>query len=89
MTDSQNFRVMMKQQMKTSGQKSRKEHNDFDQATSMRRPFKQLYKECKWLNAYAIINDVAIQELMKDFESMFFLEKDCSILKENIKSLID
>ena len=36
----------------------------------------KLYKEVKWLNAFAIITDVAAQELMKDFDSLFFLEKD-------------
>jgi hypothetical protein len=55
----------------------------------MRRPFVKLYKEFKWLNAFAIITDVAAQELMKDFDSLFFLEKDSQILKENIEMLIN
>lgn len=55
----------------------------------MRRPFVKLYKELKWLNAFAIITDVAIQELMKDFDNLYFLEKDSQILKESIEILIN
>lgn len=55
----------------------------------MREPFKKLYKEFKLLNAFAIINDVAIQELMKDFNSMFFLDKDCQMIKENLELMIN
>lgn len=41
------------------------------------------------MNAFAIINDVAIQELLKDFNSTFFLEKESQIIKHNIEQIIN
>lgn len=62
---------------------------DFEQAIDMRRPFKKIYKEFKWLNAFAIINYVAMQEILKDFENLFFMSPQCQVLKANLECIVN
>lgn len=54
--------------------KTSKVSDGLDQATSIRRPFIKLYQELKWLNAFAIINEVAVQEVLKDLDSVYFTD---------------
>ena len=71
-------------------EKNRRTHvaDDTAVATDIRRPFKRLYKEFKWLNAYAIINDVAVQEILKDLDTKFFVQQDCPLLRKNLESIL-
>lgn len=80
---------MVKHQLQKSGTGSYGDVDDMAQTTSIKRPFQKLYKEFKLLNAFAIINDVAIQELLKDFDKTFFLSEDCQILRHNIDLMIN
>lgn len=44
-----------------------------DQATSKFRPWIKLYHELKWLNSFALTNDVAMQNALKIFQQNVFL----------------
>lgn len=39
--------------------------DELENATSNKRAFKRIYDEAKWLNAFAMINQVAAQKLIK------------------------
>lgn len=79
--------LMKMAKVKQWDKSNNKNSDDMDEATSIRRPFVKLYKEFKWLNAFAIINDVAIQETLKNFDQHYFISNKCSLLRHNLESI--
>ena len=67
--------------------KERKEHKDG--AISLYRPWIRIYQEMKWLNAFAITNDLALQKVLKAFNSTVFIEGGSNLLAKNIKSIFE
>ena len=49
--------------------------DEFEYATNWMRVFINLYRNLKWLNAYAEINQQALKTLTKDFSQTFFKNK--------------
>ena len=45
-----------------------------NEATSNFRPWIRLYQQVKWLNGFAITNDVALQNMVKDFSKELFIQ---------------
>ena len=54
-----------------------------EHATNWFRPFQTVYREIKWLNAYAIINEIAANKILKKFMKEHFCEKD-NVLDKSI-----
>ena len=52
-------------------------------ATNWKRAFEKVYTEIKWLNAYAIINQIAAQKILKKFLKECF-ELDDNIIDKNL-----
>ena len=52
-------------------------------ATNWKRAFEKVYTQIKWLNAYAIINNIAAQKILKKFTKNTFNMKD-NILDKNL-----
>ena len=71
--------------LKTREIKNSKDELEF--ATNWRRGFLDLYKHFKWLNAYALINELAMQKILKKFMKNYFENKD-NIIDKNLTQLI-
>jgi len=56
--------------------------DELEFATNWSRVFVNIYQHLKWLNAYAIINEVAIQKIVKKFKKEFFEISDNIIDKK-------
>ena len=41
--------------------------DELEFATNWRRVFSNIYQDLKWLNAYALINHIALQKILKKF----------------------
>ena len=50
--------------------------DEFEFATNWRRVFMDIYQHLKWLNAYAEINYIAMQKIVKKFSKTHFEIKD-------------
>lgn len=50
--------------------------DEFEFATNWRRVFMNIYQHLKWLNAYALINYIAMQKILKKFVKTHFDLKD-------------
>jgi hypothetical protein len=57
--------------------------DELDHATNWVRAFQKIYTEIKWLNSYAIINEIAAQKVQKKFMKSFFVLKD-NIIDKNL-----
>lgn len=47
-----------------------------------------VFQHLKWLNAYAIINEVAIQKILKKFKKVFFEVPD-NVMDKKIEQFLD
>jgi hypothetical protein len=56
--------------------------DELEFATNWSRVFVNIYQHLKWLNAYAIINEVAIQKILKKFRKEFFEISDNTMDKQ-------
>ena len=56
-------------------------------ATNWRRVFINIYQHLKWLNSYAVINELAMQKILKKFVKEHFEVKD-NIIDKNLTDLI-
>ena len=63
--------------------------DEFEYATNWMRVFINLYRNLKWLNAYAEINQQALKTLTKDFSQTFFKNKQGQTLSEDLLAFID
>jgi hypothetical protein len=52
------------------------------------RVFVTLYQNLKWLNAYAEINELAMQKIIKKFKKEMFLPKKADVLVDDLKEFI-
>ena len=59
--------------------------DELEFATNWRRVFYEIYQNVKWLNAYAMINHVAMQKILKKFVKEHFEHKDNIIEKTIIQ----
>lgn len=66
--------------MNTKKLKDTKDELEF--ATNWRRVFMDLYQQLKWLNAYAVINELALEKILKKFMKEHFVMKDNVINKD-------
>ena len=58
--------------------------DEFEYATNWVRAYQRLYRELKWLNAYAVINEIAALRIMKKFIKYSFKQPD-NIVDKNIQ----
>jgi len=56
-------------------------------ATNWRRVFMEMYTQLKWLNAYAVINELAMQKIVKKFMKEHFDLKD-NVIDKNLTAFI-
>lgn len=61
--------------------------DELDFATNWKRGFLDLYKHLKWLNAFAQINELAAQKILKKFMKEHFEQKD-NIIDKNVTDFI-
>ena len=54
------------------------EGDELEFATNWKRAFIKLYTEIKWLNSFAVINEIAAQKIIKKFR------KECFDIKDNV-----
>ena len=59
--------------------------DEFEFATNWRRVFMNIYQRLKWLNAFALINYIAMQKIIKKFVKTHFEFKDNVIDKGLLK----
>ena len=60
------------------------EGDEIEFATNWVRAFQKIYTELKWLNAFAIINSIAVQKILKKFMKVHFQMSD-NIVDKNIQ----
>lgn len=48
------------------------DQDELREATNWKRAFEKIYTQIKWLNAYAIINQIAAQKILKKFTKNTF-----------------
>mmetsp|Transcript_13148 Transcript_13148/g.22248 ORF Transcript_13148/g.22248 Transcript_13148/m.22248 type:complete len:198 (-) Transcript_13148:1183-1776(-) len=65
-----------------------KAKDELEFATNWRRVFIQIYQHLKWLNAYAQINYVAIQKILKKFCKEYLVLKD-NVLDKKLMAYVD
>jgi hypothetical protein len=71
---------MKKTTVTTKNLRDTKDELEF--ATNWRRVFMDLYQQLKWLNAYAVINELALEKILKKFMKEHFVMKDNVINKD-------
>lgn len=52
------------------------QQDELSHATNWKRAFEKIYVRLKWLNAYAIINEIATRKILKKFMKEHFKLKD-------------
>ena len=62
--------------------------DEFEYATNWMRVFVTLYQNLKWLNAYAEINELAMQKIVKKFKKEMFMSKKADVLVDDLKEFI-
>ena len=62
--------------------------DEMEYATNWQRVFISIYQNLKWLNAYAIINRIAMTKIIKKFIKNHFEIKD-NVINNKIFKLID
>lgn len=62
--------------------------DELEFATNWRRVFSNIYQDLKWLNAYALINHIALQKILKKFMKENFEQKD-NVVDKTILSYIN
>ena len=62
--------------------------DELDFATNWGRAFQKIYTEIKWLNAYAVINEIAAYKILKKFMKEHFKMKD-NLIDKNIQIIKD
>ena len=65
--DSVKVKEAIKAGFKTLSEKKCMDSDDLREAVNMERPFKELYKNLKWLNHYAYTNIMAIEHALNEF----------------------
>ena len=50
--------------------------DEIEYATNWNRAFNQIFREIKWLNAYAISNEIASNKILNKFMKTQFVQKD-------------
>jgi len=61
--------------------------DELEFATNWRRVFIELYQHMKWLNAYSVINEIAMQKILKKFVKEHFEIKD-NVIDKNLTEFI-
>lgn len=61
--------------------------DELEFATNWKRAYVKLYREIKWLNAYAIINEIASQKILKKYKKVYFEMKD-NIIDKNLQVML-
>jgi len=90
--DSQNISISSVN-TKIANQNSNKQNikrskDEFEFATNWSRVFMNTYQHLKWLNAYAMINHLATQKILKKFVKVHFDLKD-NVIDKNLMAYID
>jgi hypothetical protein len=76
-----------KKTKKIGEKNSRRAKDELEFATNWNRVFVSVYQHLKWLNAYGIINEVAIQKIVKKFKKEFFEVSD-NIMDKKIEEFL-
>ena len=71
----------------TAADKAEEAQDQIGFATNWTRAFKKIYQQIKWLNAYAIINEIAAHKILKKFMKEHFKVKD-NILDKNVRVML-
>lgn len=71
-----------KRKSKLMGKETTSAKDELEFATNWNRVFVEIYRNLKWLNAYAMINEIAIQTIMIQFQQEFFEINDNVIEKK-------
>lgn len=62
--------------------------DELELATNWTRVFNNVYQNLKWLNAYATINQIAMQKILKKFVKEHFQLKD-NVIDKNLLAFIN
>ena len=69
---------------KTLSEAKSADQDDLRDAINMERPFKELFKNLKWLNHYAITNIMAIEHALNEFQNEVFMARpEFNLLVQN------
>ena len=69
-------------------QETNKVRDEFEYATNWSRVFSDIYQHLKWLNAFAEINQIAMEKVLMKFSGVYFEDKENS-LHYDLKSYIE
>jgi hypothetical protein len=62
--------------------------DELEFATNWRRSFTQIYQHLKWLNAFALINEIAMQKIIKKFMKVHFELSD-NVIDKKLRAYIE
>lgn len=62
--------------------------DELGNATNMIRPFKQLYHQLKWLNQFAITNEMVVQKLLDEMGQKMFISSNHQLIIKNLDNML-
>ena len=89
LTDSYYLQMAMEAGFKTLSEKKNQDECELRDAINMERPFKELFKNLKWLNHYAITNVMAIEHALNEFQNeVFIAQPKYNLLVQNFMTVL-
>lgn len=74
---------------KLQQQTAKVRHDEVGNATNVIRPFKHLYQQLKWLNHFAITNDMAVTKLLGEMNESMLETTEYQLMVRNLETFLE